>query len=50
MEKAFEIVTDLLAQVSPLGYVVQGILWVIIILAGGVLGTLATIWARSFFA
>ena len=49
MDRAFGIVTDLLAQVSPLKFVVQGTLWSVLIFLGGIIGTLATIWIRSFF-
>ena len=47
MDKAFEIVTDLLEQVRPLKYILQGILLAIGIFVSGVLATLATIWLSA---
>jgi len=47
MDKAFEIVTDLLEQVKPFKYLVQGLLWVFGAFLGGILTTLGSIWVLS---
>ena len=47
MDRAFEIVTDLLEQVKPFKYLVQGLLWVLGAFVSGVLATLAAIWLKG---
>ena len=44
MDKAFEIVTDLLEQVNLSKYLWQGIAWVVVTFISGVLATLAALW------
>ena len=47
MDKAFEIVTDLLTQIKPLGYLVQGLLWIIVTFLGGLLIGVAAMWLKK---
>jgi len=44
MDQAFGIVTDLLAQVYPLRYLVQGLLWVFVTFVAGALSALAGVY------
>jgi hypothetical protein len=47
MDKAFEIVTDLLAQVAPLKYLMQGIVWLAGIFIAGLLTGAIAIWLKK---
>jgi len=44
MNDAFAIVTDLLGQIDPLKYLLQGLFWLLTTFTGAVLATLVTLW------